>query len=75
MSHATIESIFELFERRGGRHYGEGVSQLEHALQCAQLATLAGANDSLIAAALLHDVGHLLEADATANPLADGRHE
>ncbi len=58
---AAIEDILALFLRRGGEHYGEGVSQLEHALQCAALAERAGAPDSLVAAALLHDYGHLVE--------------
>lgn len=40
--------------------YDEAVSQLEHALQCAQLARAADAGEELLAAALLHDVGHLL---------------
>jgi predicted HD phosphohydrolase len=31
------------------------VSQLEHALQCAQLACEAGAGNALVVAALLHD--------------------
>jgi phosphonate degradation associated HDIG domain protein len=39
---------------------GEEVSQREHALQAAALARRDGAGASLIAAALLHDVGHLL---------------
>lgn len=43
------------------RAYDESVSQLEHALQCADLAIAAGATDALVAAALLHDVGHLLD--------------
>lgn len=73
MSHAAIEAIFELYERRGARHYGEGVSQLDHALQCAHLARLDGAADSLVAAALLHDLGHLLEDDEAAD--VDARHE
>jgi gamma-butyrobetaine dioxygenase len=75
MSQAAIESILDLYERRGAGHYGEGVSQLEHALQCAELAALDGAGDSLIAAALLHDIGHLLEADDTPDAQVDGRHE
>jgi predicted HD phosphohydrolase len=37
-----------------------GVSQQQHALQCAAFALLAGAPDALVAAALLHDIGHLL---------------
>jgi phosphonate degradation associated HDIG domain protein len=75
MSHAAIESIFQLYERRGEGRYGEGVSQLEHALQCAQLAMQEGAGDSLVAAALLHDIGHLLDADDSFNTQADDRHE
>ena len=46
---------------KGGRAYeGEGVSQLEHALQSAQHAERAGAPAELVCAALLHDIGHLL---------------
>ena len=39
---------------------GEAVTQLEHALQCAELARKSGSSDELITASLLHDVGHLL---------------
>ncbi|MEY3673226.1 MAG: hypothetical protein RI904_2883, partial [Pseudomonadota bacterium] len=39
---------------------GEGINQLEHALQCGQLAEQAGASAALITAAFLHDIGHLL---------------
>jgi gamma-butyrobetaine dioxygenase len=40
------------------RQYGgEAVSELEHALQCAELAEAAGADPDLVLAALLHDVG------------------
>lgn len=57
----SLDDIARLFEARGGRRYsGEPVTQLEHALQSAQLAELAGASDALIAAALLHDLGHLI---------------
>lgn len=38
----------------------EPVSQLDHALQTAALAEAAGASAGLVAAALLHDIGHLL---------------
>lgn len=56
-----IEKIVGLYEAKGGRAYeGEGVTQLEHALQSAQLAEQAGAPPELICAALLHDIGHLL---------------
>ena len=64
----------ELLDRYRGplarQRYDESVEQLEHALQCAALAQEAGAADELVAAALLHDVGHLLTADRWA---PDGR--
>ena len=57
----AIEQILRLFQEKGGRAYeGEGVSQLEHALQSAHLAERAGATRELVCAALLHDIGHLL---------------
>jgi len=53
--------VATLFQSRGDSEYGgEGVSQREHALQAALLAQQAGANEALVAAALLHDIGHLL---------------
>ena len=55
----VIDTIAELFATRGHAEYhGEAVSQLEHALQAAHLAERSGAADALVAAALLHDVGH-----------------
>ena len=45
----------------GHRH--ESVSALNHALQCAQLAEDARADARLVAAALLHDVGHFVAID------------
>ncbi len=39
-------------------YYGESISQLAHALQAAQSARDADADDELILAALLHDIGH-----------------
>src|SRR5579863_3881047 len=55
----SVDELFELYERRGGRSYGESITQGEHALQCAALARRAGARDALMVAALFHDVGHL----------------
>ena len=43
--------------------YDEEVTELEHALQAAALAHAEGAPDHLVAAALLHDVGHLVSDD------------
>ena len=60
-ANATIEAIRQLFARLGDRAYsGEPVTQLEHALQSAALAQAAGASEALVAAALLHDIGHLV---------------
>jgi phosphonate degradation associated HDIG domain protein len=66
-----------LAERGAARYGGEQVSQLEHALQCAALAEADGAAPELVAAALLHDVGHLLHrhGDDAAQRGVDDRHE
>jgi phosphonate degradation associated HDIG domain protein len=72
-----LDALFRLYETRGHERYGEDVTQLQHALQCADLAERDGAPPALIAAALLHDVGHLLHRDAGAAYAArvDDRHE
>jgi len=63
---------------RASAEYGtDRVTQLAHALQCASLAEEAGAGSALIAASLLHDVGHLvhdLGGDAAERGI-DDRHE
>jgi len=57
----TLDDILELYRSRGETQYGgEAVTQLEHALQCAHLAEQEDADTELVAAALLHDLGHLL---------------
>ena len=43
--------------------YDEQVTELVHGLQCAEVALADGADEATIAAALLHDVGHLLVGD------------
>jgi gamma-butyrobetaine dioxygenase len=58
---AMIEEIQALYARHGGESYGEGVTMLQHALQTAALAQGEGADDGLVVAALLHDVGHFLQ--------------
>ena len=55
-----VERIIAVFEAKGGEHYDEAVTQNEHAVQTAELGRVAGASDELVAAALLHDLGHLL---------------
>jgi phosphonate degradation associated HDIG domain protein len=60
----SIDDILQLFEKRASNQYGrEAVSQMEHALQCAQLAEEAGETSETIVASLLHDVGHLIAAE------------
>ncbi len=56
---------------------GEPVTQTDHALQCAMQAEQSGANPEMIAAALLHDVGHLLHDfdEDCAEQGVDDRHE
>jgi len=73
-----IDHLFALFREKGnGAYFGEAVTETEHALQAAQLAEQSGATPQLIAAALLHDVGHLLhgQAEDIAERGIDARHE
>jgi phosphonate degradation associated HDIG domain protein len=75
---SLVEEIVMLFERRGASAYfGERVSMSEHALQAAYFAQLDGAPPALVIAALLHDVGHLLEEvpDEIEDWTVDVRHE
>jgi phosphonate degradation associated HDIG domain protein len=59
---SVTDEILGIFDRRGSEEYfGESVSMTEHALQAAYFAQIAAAPPELIAAALLHDVGHLVE--------------
>ncbi|MFI9271752.1 phosphonate degradation HD-domain oxygenase [Kitasatospora sp. NPDC052896] len=56
---AVLDTLQDLFEGEGaGEYLGEAVSMAEHMLQAGVLAERAGAPDELVAAALLHDVGH-----------------
>jgi phosphonate degradation associated HDIG domain protein len=73
-----VDEIIRIFETQGhAAYYGEPVSQKEHALQAAFHAEQAGARDSLVAAALLHDIGHLIHAlpEDIAEQGVDARHE
>jgi phosphonate degradation associated HDIG domain protein len=56
-----IADIERLFRDHGHIAYsGEPVSQLEHALQAADLAEREAAPPALVTAAFLHDLGHML---------------
>jgi phosphonate degradation associated HDIG domain protein len=71
-----LDEIERLYALHGGLNYGEGLSQVEHAVQCAALAEAKGCSSSLVLAALLHDIGHLFEAEAdVVGARRDHRHE
>jgi len=75
---SVVDRLAELFDHHGSAlYFGEAVTEAEHALQCAALAEAEGASETLIAAALLHDVGHLLHGlgEGIAEQGIDGRHE
>ena len=55
-----VAVLFNYMEIRGQSFYDEAVTQLEHALQCAALATQNDATPTLITSALLHDIGHFI---------------
>jgi len=57
--HVT-EEVLGLFAATGGNTYSEQVSMQQHALQAAAPARASGAQDALVLASLLHDVGHFL---------------
>ena len=78
MQAPITEQLERVFANKGDSQYGfEAVTQLEHALQAATLAEAEASTPELIAAALLHDIGHLLHDlpdDATVRGI-DDRHE
>lgn len=68
----SLAHVFELYARWGWHQYDEALPQVDHALQTAAHAETSGATDELVAAALLHDIGHLLALDGEGRP---GPHE
>ncbi len=76
---SDLHDLFALYaSSAASRMYDEDVTELEHALQAAALARADDAPDALVAAALLHDVGHLVSDDnATLDEefTADFQHE
>jgi phosphonate degradation associated HDIG domain protein len=75
---SILDEITSLFNRRGAESYfGESVSMLEHSLQAAYAGQLEGAPAALVVAALLHDVGHLVDdvPDDILDWKTDARHE
>jgi len=64
-----VPFLADIFERRGAEDYlGEPVTMAEHMLQGAWLAEQDKASDELVAAALLHDIGHYTSEFGTYSP-------
>jgi gamma-butyrobetaine dioxygenase len=74
----TSEELFSIYTQQGeALYFGEAVTVAEHCLQAAHLAQAANAPESLVIAALLHDIGHLIEPAAAdiADWHSDAQHE
>jgi phosphonate degradation associated HDIG domain protein len=74
----VLDEIRHLLEYKATGRYGLTlVNQQQHALQAAWLAERQGQGDALVAAALLHDIGHLVHGlgDSPADDGIDDRHE
>lgn len=73
MSDDVIGLLIAILERNRGLRYAEqDVGMVDHMLQTAALAEAAGASDALVAAALLHDIGHF--GTDIPDGIADARH-
>ena len=72
----TISQIEQLYRTEGASRYGmEAISQEQHAFQCALLAEQAGSGPELVAAALMHDLGHLLHQEGAGAGGKDDLHD
>lgn len=72
------DDLLSIYGGRATRRYGLAeINQLQHALQAAALAEQAGETPELIAACLLHDIGHMIHrlGDDPASRGIDDRHE
>ncbi|MDP7550038.1 MAG: hypothetical protein QF896_02445 [Acidimicrobiales bacterium] len=56
----AFDELSVLMDGPGRRHYGENITIAEHSLLTAAAAQKQGEGDSLVAACLMHDVGHWL---------------
>jgi phosphonate degradation associated HDIG domain protein len=78
MTLASVDELMQLLAT-GGRsaYFGEPVTVLEHSLQAAHFLRKGGGSDTLVAAGLLHDAGHLMHAEGedAAQRGLDTRHE
>jgi phosphonate degradation associated HDIG domain protein len=73
----TLDDVLQAYRDHGHRHYGEAVTELQHALQSAVFAREAGEPPVVVAAALLHDFGHLCHTlgEDAADRGIDAQHE
>jgi [1-hydroxy-2-(trimethylamino)ethyl]phosphonate dioxygenase len=72
------DEIFDIYTHRATKRYGlSAVNQQQHALQSAAIAEANGEPPSMIVAALLHDVGHMIHSlgEDPAKDAIDDRHE
>ena len=72
-----LDDVLTMYQEHGHLLYGENVTELAHALQCATFAEQAGEPPEVVVAALLHDYGHLCHAlgeDVAAHGI-DAQHE
>ncbi len=75
---SALAPILEVLEGAAAERFDElRVTQLSHALQCAANAEREAAPAPLVAACLLHDIGHLIDPGARESILRreDARHE
>lgn len=71
-----VDDLLGLLAGPGSVHHaGDPVTLGEHARQCAWRAVRAGAAGSMVAAALLHDIGHVLPAASGLSDGGDRAHE
>ena len=77
MNPKTLEDVLNTYREHGHLIYGESITELQHALQCATFAQQAGEPPVVVAAALLHDYGHLCHhlGEDIAEHGVDARHE
>ena len=78
MKNNIITHLLNLLGNKGSiiQYGNENVTQLEHALQCAELAEKNNFSNEIITAALLHDIGHLLyDGEDPIHEGKDGYHE
>jgi len=72
------DELLSIYSSRGAdTYFGEAMTTLEHSLQAAYFAEVSDAAEALVIAALLHDIGHLIEptTDDVADWKSDARHE